>query len=74
MLGQEISMSRDISEKEISDVFTTLLGNQGYNVTSVTLDKGCRSGYEGVVMYEHQVERPYFNGVIVQVREKLLIK
>ena len=74
LLGQKISIDKEISEEEISNIFSTLLSKKGYIVQSVSLVSGVDSSYEGYGMCEELVKRPYFNGVMVNVKQKQLIR
>lgn len=74
LLDQEISMTRELSDEDIKNVFSTLLEEQGYTVKEVSLDSGIKGSYEGFGIYETFVNKPYFNGVVVDVCQKVLNK
>lgn len=72
--GMEIEMSRDISEDDLVNVFSVVLGDIGYTVDNVVFDKGTTEVCEGYYMNERMVSKPYFKGVSVKVREKSLVR
>ena len=72
--GMEIEMSRDISEDDLVNVFSVVLGDIGYTVDNVVLDKGTTEVCEGYYMNERMVSKPYFKGASVKVREKSLVR
>lgn len=74
VMGEKVPMTRVVDEEEVINVFKTVLGASGYTVSDVSFDSGVKQTCEGYGMAEHTVEKPYFNGVIVNVREKQLVR
>lgn len=72
--GVDVPMLREINDEEVMNAFKTMLGNQGYTVSSITFNAGVNESCEGYGMGEHTVRRPYFNGVVVTVKEKQLVR
>lgn len=72
--GVDVPMVRELDDDEVLNAFRTILGNQGYTVSSVTFNAGVNEASEGYGMGEHTVKRPYFNGVVVTVKEKQLTR
>ena len=59
-----------ISEEDLSHNLTAILGENGFDVQSVSLDDGISSHIEGFYMGEHTVDRAYCNGVTVRLEKK----
>ena len=74
VMGEKISMTRDVSSNDVLDIFKTVLGKSGYTVSDVSLDKGLKQTCEGYGMGERMVSKPYFNGIVVKTSEKQLVK
>ena len=74
VLGMEVEMSRDVSDEDVFNIFRVVLGDAGYDVNSVTFDKGTTEMCEGYYMNERIVSKPYFRGVIVGVTQKTLVR
>lgn len=74
VMGVVVPMSRTLSEEEVKWVISTILDEAGYEVTSVSYEKGISSTLEGYGPGEHTVNKPYFNGVVARVATKALIK
>lgn len=74
VMGEKVPMTRNVAQEEVLNVFKTVLGETGYTVTDVSLDSGVKETCEGYGMAEHTVKRPYFNGVVVNVSEKQLVR
>lgn len=74
VLGMEVPMTREVDDEELFNIFRTVLGNEGHTIKSLTVNSGVNESTEGYGMGEHTVKRPYFRGVIVNVKEKNLVR
>lgn len=74
VLGMDVPMTREVSSDELLNIFKTVLGSQGHTVSSVALNSGVNESCEGYGLGEHTVKRPYFRGVVVNVKEKSLVR
>lgn len=74
LLGEEATITRPIAFSEITNVITAALEAEGYETDAVKLDAGLTTEWTGSGMYEQQIEKPYFNGLVATVKKNIKIK
>ena len=74
LLGEEATITRPINFSEITSIITAVLEAEGYEADTVKLDAGLTTEWTGSGMYEQQVEKSYFNGLVSTVKKNMKIK
>lgn len=71
LLGREHPFEKELSTEEVNSMITKILEKAGMEVSSVEMDSGTKSVTEGYGMGERTVNKPYFNGFVVEAEKKL---
>lgn len=69
MLGETIETEIEVSEEEIKNAVQYCIEQEGYTFESYRMEKGLTEECEGYGLGERRVEKPYFKGIIVTVKE-----
>lgn len=70
VLGNVISMEREITKVEIENAFRVTLEEEGYQVSNIQYDAVLKSEWEGCYTDECRVTKAIFNGMNVEVKKK----
>ncbi|MCI8460852.1 MAG: hypothetical protein HFE81_05595 [Bacilli bacterium] len=68
--GMRLPLEKEIPTSDLQAAFTHFLSELNQEVESVSFDKGISYHTEGYYMSERTVEKPYFKGVIVKLKNK----
>ena len=63
-------VKESITEDQLNTLLRALFDLYEFDLTSVTLDSGLSSKWEGYGMNEHEVKTAYFRGLKVNVKKK----
>ena len=65
VLGEQILTEGAIDKKEITNIFTTILNEEGYSVENIYYDAGLTTEDD---RYNHSYPTAYFNGIHVEAK------
>lgn len=68
--GLDIPIEKPVEKDDLNAAFAYFLSELNQEVESISLDKGISHSTEGYFMSERTVEKAFFNGVIVKVKNK----
>ncbi len=68
--GMKKEAKIDISKEELDTLLRALFDLYGFELTSISLNDGINTGYEGYGMMEQKVYRAYFKGIAVNLNKK----
>ena len=71
ILGDEVSISIDVTDDELKNIISFYLEKEGYSIKGFDMDKGLDYRTEGYGMGEYKESYPYFRGVNVNINEKV---
>lgn len=74
ILGKTTTTEKVISKDELFNMFNIMLENEGYILSDLEYNSGIREECVGYYMNEHIESKPYFNGIILNVRKNSLSK
>ena len=74
ILGKEVTATERLSFNDIERAVKETFAEEGYDAYEVKYDCGIKSDWEGYGMDEHQVTKPYFNGITVKIKENVKVK
>ena len=70
IVGMQKEVKENITEDQLNTLLGVLFDLYEFDLTSVTLDSGLSSKWEGYGMNEHEVKTAYFRGIKVNVKKK----
>lgn len=70
IVGMQKEVKETITEDQLNTILRALFDLYEMDLTSVTLDEGLNSRWEGYGMAEHEVKTAYFKGIKVNVKKK----
>jgi len=65
LFGESVQMDEELTEKQVEEIFTTMLSEKGYSVDYISYDAGTTTGD-----FYDRGTRTYFNGINVSVAKK----
>lgn len=70
IVGMQKEVKETITEDQLNTILRALFDLYELDLTSVTLDDGLNSRWEGYGYNEHEVKTAYFKGINVNVKKK----
>ena len=70
IVGMQKEVKENITEDQLNRLLRALFDLYEFDLTSITLDSGLSSKWEGYGMSEHEVKTAYFKGIKVNVKKK----
>lgn len=70
IVGMQKEVKETITEDQLTTLLRALFDLYEFNLTSITLDDGLSSRWEGYGYNEHEVKSAYFKGIKVNVNKK----
>ena len=70
IVGMKKEVKEIISMEQLNTLFRALFGLYEFELTSLKIDDGLNSRWEGYGYNEHEVKSAYCNGIIVNVNKK----
>ena len=69
MMGETIATELEVSEEEIKNAIQYCIEQEGYTFVNQTMDKGLTDETTGYGMGERTIQKPYFKGITVDIKE-----
>lgn len=70
IVGMQKEVKETITEDQLNTLLRALFDLYEFDLTSVTLDDGLNSRWEGYGYNEHEVKTAYFKGITANVKKK----
>ena len=70
IVGMEKEIVETITEEQLNTLLRALFDLYDFSLTSITLNDGLNSRWEGYGYNEHEVKTPYFNGITAGLEKK----
>ena len=70
IVGMEKEVIETVTEDQLNTLLRALFDLYGFDLTSITLNDGLNSRWEGYGYNEHEVKTVYFKGIIANVKKK----